>query len=268
MSHSDDRRPFRIRRRDLLAWGGAAGAVTLVPAAARAQAAAAVAPAGQAAPRPMSVGFVEGSDLWTSFRAINGATLARGKRGPGEAAGSANVVVSALELPTGDQTLANESVRIGIHGLYPIPNPTNVLRADLTVFFPSPEPGIPTLPFFAWSYKSKPAANGSPSYKFTAPLGTDGSLQLRFEVTPNQDRRLMSRRATIGFPPDAPGGSFTTDFTVDWFEGRPKLQRGVYLLGLAGNTWSSARALPVQQPRTPRPVELLSLIVSIDRLPE
>ena len=83
------------------------------------------------------------------------------------------------------------------------------------------------------------------------------------EVAP-ADKELVTRRVTIGKSPGAAGGNFVAHFTVDWFAGRPKLQRGLYLLGLAPYTWDEKRTLPVVQPGQPRPLELLSLMLSFE----
>jgi hypothetical protein len=266
-SRNDSRRApgASIRRRDLLVWGSVAALAPALPRLAHAQAATA---SGTEQPwRSMSVGFVAGSDTWPSFKAVTAGTLARGRRPEPGAAPQPIDVLSAAEMPLGNQQLVHESVRVGVHGLYPIPNPTRVARVDLTVLFPSPEPGVlGPLPFYAWSYRNKPAPSPSPPLKFVLPVGGDGSLQLLLDVVPGDERQLMTRRATLGLPPDGPGGRFAADFTVDWYEGRPKLQRGVYLLGLAGNTWAASRTLPIHQPRATRPLELLSLIVSIDAI--
>ena len=271
MTDREDRSPAgsRIRRRDFLVWSSAAAMAPALEGIAFAQGGrAAASPAAEQPWRSMSVGFVAGSEAWPSLRRLAAGTLARGHRGSRDVERQPLEVVPAAQLGVGDQALASGSVRVGIRGLYPIPNPRHVLQADLTVLFPSPEPGVPHLPFYAWSYRGKPAPSPSPPLEFTAPLGVDGSFQLQFEVVPGQTRQLITRRATLGLPPEDPGGRFAADFTVDWYEGRPKLQRGVYLLGLAGNTWNASRSLPIHQPRAARPLELLTMIVTIDPLVE
>ena len=59
-------------------------------------------------------------------------------------------MVPASSLISGDQELANESVRVHVHGLYPVPNPLLVGTAYLTVFFPPPNGHLHALPFIAW----------------------------------------------------------------------------------------------------------------------
>jgi len=253
---------LRLRRRDLLFWGGAAALLPALARPARAQAAGADAPADTV--QPMSVGFVDGSDTWRGYRGIAAGALNRGIRREAGRPPEAAKVVPATSLIAGQQELANELVRVRIHGLYPIPNPTTVRNAYVTVYFPSPERGRQLmLPFTAWGYHSRPAPDPAPPTRFVAPLGADGALDFLLEAAaaPNQ----LTRRPSLLSPSVGPvGGRFATSFTVDWFAGRPRLQRGVYLLGLAPDTWSSERELPMPRAGQARPVELLSLMVSFE----
>jgi hypothetical protein len=149
-----------------------------------------------------------------------------------------------------------------VHGLYPVPNPLTVSSAYLTVFFPTDDPARHPgpLPFTAWGYKSRPAPDVPAPVKFLAPLGATGELEIQLEVHPGS----RSRRELTDGP--LPSGLFSTSFTVDWFEGRPRLQRGLYLLGLTPGTWQSQRTLPMSQTGRARPLELLSLMVSFEPL--
>jgi hypothetical protein len=255
--------PPRLRRRDLLAWGGAAALLPVLPGIARAQ-------DQRAALRPMSVGFVEGSEVWPAFGRVNAATLNRGIRAQPQQAAEPASVVPADSLISGDQTAANELVRIRVHGLYPIPNPTHVADAYLTVYFPSPEHGRAVLlPFTAWGFHNRPAPNPAPPITFLAPLGADGALDMLVETTPAPQGPMLRRPSSSVSPAPGPvGGRFAASFTVDWFPGRPKLQRGVYLLGLAPDTWSVPRRLPTPVRGQPRPIELISLMVSFEPLVE
>ena len=258
----EERRPG-IRRRDLLAWGGAAALLPAFPSMASAQAA----PADPGALRNMSVGFVEGSDAWPTLRKVNIASLSRGHRGAPGAEAAAHTVVPAVDMIAGDQTLASELVRVGVRGLYPVGISDRIDSVRLTVLFPSPDPARRRpLPFYAWSYESRPAPSPSPPLEFVAPLGIDGGFRLRLDVLPAAAQGL-SRRSVADLTREPLGGSFATDFTVDWFAGRPKLQRGVYLLGLAAGTWASEQSLPVQRQGRQRPLHLLSLVLTIDPVP-
>ncbi len=257
---------LRLRRRDLLFWSGAAALLPALARPARAQAAAEA--AASEAIQPMSVGFVDGSDGWRSLRVAAGA-LNRGIRREAGRPPEPARVVPAASLIAGAQELANERVRVRIHGLYPISNPTNVRNAYVTVYFPTDDPARrrQPLPFTAWGYHSRPAPDPAAPVRFTAPLGADGALDFLLESVPAPNSPL-TRRPSLFSPAVAPaGGRFATSFTVDWFAGRPKLQRGVYLLGLAADTWSTERELPMPKAGQARPVELLSLMVSFEPLP-
>lgn len=254
---------LRLRRRDLLTWGGAAALLPALSRVAYAQQA-----AGAEVVRPLSVGFVDGSDGWRGLRGVTAGTLNRGVRRQADSPPEAVTVLPATTLITGDQSLANELVKVRVHGLYPIPNPAHVRNTYLTVFFPSPEQGRNVmLPFTAWGYHSRPAPDPAPPIRFVAPLGADGALDFLLEVTPAPNNPLTRRPSLVSPAPGPVGGRFAASFTVDWFAGRPKLQRGLYLLGLAPDTWSSERTLPTPKAGQSRPVELVSLIVSFEPLP-
>jgi hypothetical protein len=252
--------PRAIRRRDLLVWGGAAALLPAFPRMASAQAA----QSDASAVRNMSVGFVEGSEAWPTLRKVSIASLSRGHRSVAGVEAASHTVLPAVDMIAGDQTLASELVRVGVRGLYPVGISDRIDSVRLTVLFPSPDPARRRpLPFFAWSYESRPAPSPSPPLEFVAPLGIDGGFRLRLDVVPAAAQGL-SRRTVADLAREPLGGSFATDFTVDWFAGRPKLQRGVYLLGLAGGTWASEQSLPVQRPGRQRPLHLLSLILTVD----
>ena len=252
-----------IRRRDLLVWGGAAALLPAFPQMASAQ----TAPAEGGALRNMSVGFVEGSDAWPTLRKVNIASMSRGHRSVRGFEAAAHTVVPAVDMIAGDQTLASELVRVGVRGLYPVGISDRVDSVRLTVFFPSPDPARRRpLPFYAWSYESRPAPSPSPPLEFVAPLGIDGGFRLQLDVLPAAAQGL-SRRSVADLTREPVGGGFATDFTVAGCAGRPTLQRGDYLLGLAAGTWASEQSLPVQRPGRQRPLHLLSLVLTIDPVP-
>jgi hypothetical protein len=216
----------------------------------------------------MSVGFVEGSESWPTFEKLSLTALSRGHRAAAGAPPTVHSVVPAAEMIAGDQQLASELVRVGVRGLYPVLTSSLIEEVRLTVLFPSPDPARQrALPFHAWSYKARPAPNPSPPLRFVAPLDIDGGFRLRLDVVPATPGRTLTRRSVAELTTQLPGGAFVTDFTVDWYEGRPKLQRGVYLLGLAPGTWRTQRNLPVHRTGRQRPLELLSLILTIEPAP-
>src|ERR1044072_8223054 len=185
----------RFRRRDLLAWGGAAA---LLPAFSRPAHAQEELAASSEVLRPLSVGFVEGSEVLRRYKGHPGGAPTRGPRtAPGRPPGPAGVVPAA-SLVSGQQELANELVEVRVHGLYPIPHPTHVRNAYLTVFFPSPEHARAVmLPFTAWGYHSRPAPDPAPPIRFVAPLGADGALDFLLEITPAPQNPIMLRAALV-----------------------------------------------------------------------
>jgi hypothetical protein len=57
---------------------------------------------------------------------------------------------------------------------------------------------------------------------------------------------------------------YQTAFTVDWTEGLPRLQRGVYLLGLGPTTWARETALP--PPGAPVAPALRSVVLTVEAM--
>ena len=228
-----------VRRRDFLAWS-AAGALTPLLGG--------VAFAAESAVEAMSVGFVEGSDTLPRLR---GTAWRRIAARSGES-DIGSIVVPARSLILGDQQMATETVKIRIQGLYPrLPAKTDVVSADLDVLFPPPDPASDRpARYQAWSFRTKPVPSASPPVGFPVPLGVDGRLLLVLTVTTRERGVLATHR-------------YRARFTVDWEEGIPKLQRGIYLLGLTP-VWEREVALPPPggEPR----MDLLSVAMSVERL--
>jgi len=204
----------------------------------------------------MSIGYVDGSDAWKSLRRLPWddaqtayAALSQGLEPP------RSQVVSATDMPLGNQNLASTVVKMTVHGLYPggaVRKKETLDAVDLDVFFPSPDPAFPKpLPFHAWSFRRLPAVNMGHRLSFNVPLGLDGGLALSLVV--GELGAAVRRR-------------YDANFTVDPGTGRPKLQRGVYLLGLGPAVWKSEATLPAYG-ETAR-LDLRSLVVSIDDKPK
>lgn len=253
------RRPA-LNRRELLALGAAAGLVHTF-----AGPAAVFAARNPPVVHPMSVGFLENSELLRVSRAAAWQNVKFER-----------VVAPASELPLGDQELAGQSVRLTVHGFYPALRnlgTAGVSSAMLIVNYPSPDPHRATpMPFYAWGFTLRPGVSKGQRLSFVVPLdAVDGGLDLALEIKPTSrgaDRLLGVLAGST--PPEfevesaaAQSGRvrFETRFTVDAQPGRPKLQRGVYFLGLGPDIWSRATALPGKGSR-PRP-DLLSLVVSV-----
>lgn len=228
---------------------------------------------------PLSVGFVEGSDQLADLRAL---PWERRRGGGGDPFEEPVRVVPAAAMPLGDQNLALGTVEVGVRGLYPGYPPRRLegfASTYLTVLVPSPDPLFPEpLPFFSWGAQRLPGhSTGSPT-RFLVPLREDGGLEVVLEVrmprsTGLEEKGRAAPRGAAGrrlsVRPAAPPPSvqrFYTDFTVDWYDGRPKLQRGLYLLGLAPGTWDVPADLPLPGGK-PR-YDLCSLVVSVDGVAE
>lgn len=193
----------------------------------------------------LSVGYLDGSDLQPSLRARPWAQPKRLDEGMR--------VVSAHALPLGDQSLAGEMVVLRVHGFYPrLPGARTAGFSSvmLTVLYPSPDPLDPApLPVHAWQGMAWPAPTAAPPVELVVPLrDLDGGLEMVlevFDVRPTAvgqgAARLLRggpRRSPQGPPAPAPARStLWTDFTVDFDRTRPKLQRGVYFLGLEPDLW-------------------------------
>jgi len=162
-----------------------------------------------------------------------------------------------------------------VHGLYPKVPPRRLAgftHCFLTVFFPSPDPAFPQpLAFYSWGLKLRPGPSTGARLRFPVPLRLDGGLELLLDVIrPAGSSRLADgtlrvlRGGASGADRAAPPSlaSFYADFTVDWYDGRPKLQRGIYLLGLTPRCWASGITLP--DPRDKPRHELCSLAVSFE----
>jgi hypothetical protein len=232
----------------------------------------------QTAAEPLSVGYVAGSNRLADLRRLpwqaglpGGDGGVRGVDGVGARVGRASPVevVPAAGLGIGDQTLAGESVRVRICGLYPgVPGAktATVDAATLWVLFPSPDPALPEpLPFLAWSFDRRPENLAAP-VGFTLPLELDGGLELSLSVVGGGiGTRVGGRLAqALGGAGGAPtvARQLATRFTVDWERGLPRLLRGIYLLGLAPGTWDQPVDLPAAgEPSRP---DLLSLVLTVE----
>jgi hypothetical protein len=208
-----------------------------------------------APPVPMSVGYVEGSDTWKSLRRLPWddvqaayAAIAAG------AEPARSQAISAIGMPLGNQRLASTVVKVTVHGFYggPILKKETLDAVDLDVYFPSPDPAFPKpLPFHAWSFRRLPEMSFGHRLSFNVPLELDGGLVLSLVV------------GQLGAPSRQ---SYTTNFTVDTLSGRPKLQRGIYLLGLGPASWKNEATLPAYGETARR--DLRSLVISIDDKPK
>lgn len=231
-----------LRRRDFLALSTVAAGAALLPRFAGAD------PLTRA--ESLSTGYVVGSD-----RLENVFTLPWGESVP-EAQREEQWVVPAESLPAGDSSMAFSFIALKVHGLYPAMPPsrdTAPLTTIFTVYFHLPWLGLTEpLPFHAWGARfGKQATAGSPA-RFIVPTREDGSLAMSFDIIPSPKVGGPRRKGA--------------DFTVDQWAGRPKLQRGIYLLGIGPSAFAREQQLPANPDSAPW--ELCSLVLSVDHLQE
>jgi hypothetical protein len=280
---SESIRPSRtgLSRRDLLALGpllaatpwleraAAAAALAGAPAPLTAtvptvQAPATAATAGVAAAatpvRPISVGYLEGSDGVPDLRRLapDLSLTTVGRRE--DVLVPSRRVVPAAALPGGDSSLAGVPVRISIRGLYPpLPEPRPMPRSpaaaglpraiDLDFYVPSIElSGGAGYLFDAWSFRLLPAIDVSPTLSFRIVPDWYSDLAVTLSVKP--------ARATAGARPRLSRAVFTLGDA----SGRPRFQRGAYLLAINPGVWD----LPVDLPeRAAAGSGLLSLLFTV-----
>ena len=241
-----------LRRRDFLALGSAGLLAPLFGNLAWAEPLAA-ASERSVQPVPMSVGYIDGSEEYRSFK-----RLPRKIRRPllqkeEDDAEASPVVIPAESLFQADTSLPGRPLRIHVHGLYPpvalgeerrreVP-----VAVDLEAVFPSNDPASPTpLRFYVWGLRQKPGWDPSPPTSFRFPLEWQVLPQLILRVWRTDGSHHVMR----------------TRFTLDNEAGRPKLRRGVYLLGLTPVAWT--RAARVSDYARIAPAEMFSVMISMD----
>src|SRR3954452_5053188 len=219
-----------LRRRDVLTFGAAGLLAPLFNNLAWAEPLAA-ASERSAQTVPISVGYIDGSEEYRSFK-----RLPRKMRRPllqkeGDEEETSPVVIPAESLFQADTSLPGRPLRIHVHGLYP-PVALEVerrrevpLAVDLEAVFPSPDPAFPTpLRFYVWGLRQKYGWDPSPPTSFRFPL--------EWQVLPQPILRVWRTAGTHHV--------MRPRFTLDNEPGRPKLRRGVYLLGLTPVAWAPA----------------------------
>jgi len=279
MTASDDGAPLpaRLRRRDFLALGSAAALTPVVghwfarPASAatlpgsstgpaEASAASQGHPGGNPAVQvlPLSVGYLEGSELLQNLRKLppDLQVLTVQRRGGTFSAG--RHILPSHSYPSGDPSLVGGAVRMTVHDLYPRRLPEGPaaeqwpVAIDLDVMVPLLDPPAgSTARFMAWSYRRLPAEDRSARVSFVLWPDWYSDLGLEMRVVPpgagsaGGHPRLLRTRFTLG-----------NDL------GRPRLLKGIYLLGLEPNTWNDDADLPDDPAQVPP--ERLSVLVTIE----
>jgi hypothetical protein len=244
--------PPRLRRRDFLALGSAG---LLSPLFGNIAWAESLAPAAQV--MPMSVGYIEGSEAYKSFKRLPRKVRRPTLRDMNEETETSPIIVPAQDLFQADTSMPGRPLRIHVHGLYPpialepkrrreVP-----LAIDLEAIFPSEDPAVPG-PFrtYVWGLRQKYGWDPSPPMTFRFPLD--------WQVLPQFVLKVRGA--------DGTSRVLRTRFTLDNESGRPKLRRGVYVFGLGAGAWS--REASLAEFARFSPPEMFSVLVSMDPEPE
>lgn len=279
MTSSDDRAPRirPLRRRDFLALGSAAALTPVLtpwfarPAGATTLSGALTDPADAtvdegrrgvppaAQPRPLSIGYLEGSELLHNLRKLQPdlQVLTVERRGSTFTAG--RHILPSHSYPAGDPSLVGGAVRMTVHDLYPRRLPDGAaadrwpVAIDLDVMVPLLDPPAgSTALFHAWSYRRLPARLPA----------EDRSARVSFVLWPDWYSDLGIAMRVV--PPGA--GSeprlLQTRFTLGNDQGRPRLLKGIYLLGIEPGAWEEDVELPDDPAQVPP--EQLSVLVTIE----
>jgi hypothetical protein len=248
-----------LRRRDFLTLGSMGLAGLWLGGLGRAEAAVPGESRAALPAQPMSLAYLAGSGELPDVIYLPRSILrpSTKPRSGGPAQGILNEVVRADSLPRGDTSLVGPPFQMKIHGLYPpgalsaSRRPAMPLAIDLDVLFPPPDPVFPhPARFLAWSFRRKPGWDPSPPTKFVFPLDWQALPELEMKVTPADG---------------GPATVLSTRFTLDYEPGRPRLQRGIYLLGLAPNAFEWDISL-AELARV-APLKLLSVMISFETYP-
>jgi hypothetical protein len=246
--------PSLLRRRDFLALGTAG---LLMPMFHGLAEAAPLAATAKASIQPMSVGYIDGSETFHNFKRLPRKVRRPVAAAEGEDAEAPLVVVPAASLFQADSSLPGRPLRIQVLGLYPpiALDPTRRRQVppaiDLEAMFPSSDPAAPApLRFFVWSLRNQLGWDPSPPTSFRFPLEWQALPQFVLRV----------RRA------DGVTKVLRTTFTLDNEPGRPRLRRGVYLLGLEAGAWN--REASLADFARIAPAGMFSVMISMDPEPE
>ena len=212
----------------------------------------------------LSVGYLAGSETAPNLRRLYLTALRNERR-----KGMEEIrIVPAGELP-GDPRMQGLSVRMAIMGLYPSKSlDKSALPAAIDVDVLSAHPygeKLEPLRHFAWSFRAKPW-NESPPIRFRSYAEPDRGFG--FEIL---ERASVSKAGSAALRLLA-GGRDTKAVTPavrrsGWFafgreSAQPRLQRGVYLLGLRKGAWDQEAVLTVSAARDA--LARLSIVVLVE----
>lgn len=185
--------------------------------------------AAAAGPR-IGVGYVEGSDTATTLAEA----LTSGPR---------RIVPASSLTPSG---LSNQPVSMMVQGLTPGTTPDSTcsysnVYLDAHIAAPDRRSQDATIPFYAWTFRRSPSPMASGRIRFV--IGSSRGLRVGFSLV-----------ASSAEPS-------TTVFTSGSERALPKLQAGIYLLGLDAGAWQDASMSPSLDDTAWR--DLASMVVAV-----
>lgn len=224
----------RISRRTFLVGASAAALLTATHPAAAASASRSLARGGSRT-APLSVGFVDGSDVYPDLSGVpweSPSVLEIGRSVPASAA------------PVGDDRFIGQLARLTVHGSHPFDLPGG--EVDLDAAFLAIDPTNPPV-YYSWTARSSgPAARANPVSFGVGVVSADPCLTLSLRLVA-PDGSATTQTATLG---------------VGRGKGLVKLRRGAYLLALGAGSWDSPTTLPALG--DPGWAALTSIIVTIE----
>jgi len=235
--------------------GSLAGATELGPATRRA--------GGAVTPKVerLSVGYLLGSDTADRCAELLGRSAAVGRW---EAESWPLEVVPATSVEP-EVELGDADLWVRVVGLYPgVPEGGGPDAVELDVLFPSPESAVPApLSFHAWSYRAGAAPMVAAPIGFTAVLDPENGLTVQLKVRSGVNGSVAR---AIGGEASATRPAVVwraTSLVAAGLAEMPRLRQGLYLFGVAAESWERVTILP-PVPELWR-VENQSVVVTVAR---
>jgi hypothetical protein len=193
----------------------------------------------------MSIGYVLGSDLLSSYTGISWERAGRAEDGMLEVVPAVSIEAEAREY-----SLA----RVRVAGLYPHPEALGNVGLAMTVLMPA-DGG--TAPFYPWGVRAGTVRQVSPPIGFDVPLLADGGLELLLEVKDPSTKPIRASKLRTGSL-----RTYGARFTSQGEKGVPRLRRGLYLLGTQWGMWEVPTLLPPAD-KPPR-LDRVSVVLAVE----
>jgi hypothetical protein len=211
---------------------------------------------------PLSIGYVEGSEAVADLRRPPVGLAVPGRKSggrPDDIPTEGMRIVPAAEIFESDQRLVVRGMRLRVAGFYPPASLSAARRAelpskiDLDVLYPHAGAaravaGVPKNRHLTWSFRKEPW-NLSPPLTLRMPGSRHPLNQAEIEIS-------------VTWPGQSPA-RYRTSFASAAENGRPRLRRGLYLVGLVPAAWESGAPLAVLAPKRVT-ADRFSILLSVD----